>query len=231
MNEQGRDSRKGRHWRAKCHVRSARQEPQSAPANRASQCCRRAGNAPCQWRSGGRCSQREQTGKERSSRISRCRCFTGPGSAAKGTTVREVVLVNRRKMRSPARAVSPRQRIPVHRSKSSRSRSTRLKARLLNQATLSSARMSENASRSLLHSRQPQSKTNLHHSSRQPQSKTNLHHSGQQPQSKTSNLRGPPRPSKRRLPSLLMHRRVRVKARAAGKRSPTRRKTKAATEP
>jgi hypothetical protein len=28
-----------------------------------------------------------------------------------------------------------------------------------------------------------------------------------------------------------MHRRVRVKARAAGKRSPTRRKTKAATEP
>ena len=145
---------------------------------------------------------------------------------------REVALVIRRKMRSPARAVSHRQRIPVHRSKNSRRRSTRLKARLLSQAPLSSARTSENASRSLLHSRQPQSKTNLHHSGRQPQSKTtNLHHSGQQPQSKTSNLRGPPRPSKRRLPSLLMHRRVRVKARAAGKRSPTRRKTKAATEP
>jgi hypothetical protein len=114
--------------------------------------------------------------------------------------------------------VSRRQRIPVHRSKNSRSRSTMPKARLLSQAPLSSARTSENASRSLLHSRQPQSKTNLHHSSRQPQSKT-------------GNLRGPPRPSKRRLPSLLMHRRVRVKARAAGKRSPTRRKTKAATEP
>ena len=141
---------------------------------------------------------------------------TAVGSRA--TTVREVALVIRRKMRSPARAVSHRQRIPVHRSKNSRSRSTRLKARLLSQAPLSSARTSENASRSLLHSRQPQSKTNLHHSSRQPQSKT-------------SNLRGPPRPSKRRLPSLLMHRRVRVKARAAGKRSPTRRKTKAATEP
>jgi hypothetical protein len=165
--------------------------------------------------------------------------------------------VIRRKMRSPARAVSHRQRIPVHRSKNSRSRSTRFKTRLLSQEPLSSARTSENASRSLLHSRQPQSRTNLHHSGRQPQSKTNLHHSGRQPQSKTnlhhsgrqpqsktnlhhssrqpqsktSNLRGPPRPSKRRLPSLLMHRRVRVKARAAGKRSPTRRKTKAATEP
>ena len=134
----------------------------------------------------------------------------------------------RRKMRSPARAVSHRQRIPVHRSKNSRSRSTRLKARLLSQAPLSSARTSENASRSLLHSRQPQSKTNLHHSSRQPQSKTNLHHSSRQPQSKTSNLRGPPRPSKTRLPSLLMHRRVRVKARAAGRAA--RRRTNAISE-
>ena len=138
---------------------------------------------------------------------------TGVGTRA--TTVREVVLVIRRKMRSPARAVSHRQRIPVHRSKNSRSRLTRLKARLLSQAPLSSARTSENASRSLLHSRQPQSKTNLHHSSRRPQSKT-------------SNLRGPPRPSKTRLPSLLMHRRVRVKARAAGRAA--RRRTNAISE-
>lgn len=139
----------------------------------------------------------------------------GTGVGRKVTTAREVVLVNRRKM-SHLRAVSPRRSIPERRSKRSRSKLSSVKVRLLNQATLSSAQMSENASKNLprLQQRLLPSRINPHNSNRHNRNATSNRSARRRRRLRKTSLR-----------SLPMH----LKARVAEKR--TTRRTKAITDP
>ena len=82
VNKQGRDNRQGTGAGGQNATSEARGKNRKAPQPTAPpSVAGEQGTLPCQWRSAERCSQREQTGKEQSSKISRCRCFTRPGSA------------------------------------------------------------------------------------------------------------------------------------------------------
>jgi hypothetical protein len=142
------------------------------------------------------------------------------GVGRKATTARKAVFVNRGKMRH-LRAISPRRSIPERRSKRSRSKLSSVRVRLLNQATLSSAQMSENASKN-------------HHRSQQRLLRRRISSPNSSlPRCVATSSRDRPRPHlNRRLPrSLPTHPKAKARVKVTEIRRRTTRKTKTVTEP